>query len=106
MGTASFFWSARPSETAVCGLKSRTKIPKIGKMFCQAEEIGLKAPFVSIKKWGLCQMVLMTSKTSLQKWSEVFLFPSVSPAFFQIVTVTYQHACFSAGVDSWMNFCH
>ena len=35
--------------------------------------------------WGLCQMVLMTSKTSLQKWSGVFLFPSVSPAFFQIV---------------------
>ena len=39
----------------------------------------------------LCQMVLMTSKTSLQKWSGVFLFPSVSPAFFQIGTVTYQH---------------
>ena len=36
-------------------------------------------------------MVLMTSKTSLQKWSGVFLFPSVSPVFFQIVTVTYQH---------------
>ena len=36
-------------------------------------------------------MVLMTSKTSLQKWSEVFLFPSVSPVFFQIGTVTYQH---------------
>ena len=36
-------------------------------------------------------MVLMTSKTSLQKWSGVFLFPSVSPAFFQIGTVTYQH---------------
>ena len=40
---------------------------------------------------GLCQMVLMSSKTSLQKWSEVFLFPSVSPVFFQIGTVTYQH---------------
>ncbi|WKB70593.1 hypothetical protein [Ligilactobacillus ruminis] len=40
---------------------------------------------------GLCQMVLMTSKTSLQKWSGVFLFPSVSPAFFQIGIVTYQH---------------
>ena len=40
---------------------------------------------------GLCQMVLITSKTSLQKWSEVFLFPSVSPVFFQIGTVTYQH---------------
>ena len=40
---------------------------------------------------GLCQMVLMTSKTSLQKWSGVFLFPSVSPMFFQIGTVTYQH---------------
>ena len=40
---------------------------------------------------GFCQMVLMTSKTSLQKWSEVFLFPSVSPVFFQIGTVTYQH---------------
>ena len=40
---------------------------------------------------GLCQMVLMTSKTSLQKWSGVFLFPSVSPVFFQIGTVTYQH---------------
>ncbi|MDD5958225.1 hypothetical protein [Ligilactobacillus ruminis] len=39
----------------------------------------------------LCQMVLMTSKTSLQKWSGVFLFPSVSPAFFQIGKVTYQH---------------
>ena len=36
-------------------------------------------------------MVLMTSKTSLQKWSVVFLFPSVSPVFFQIGTVTYQH---------------
>ena len=42
-------------------------------------------------KMGLCQMVLMTSKTSLQKWSGVFLFPSVSPVFFQIGTVTYQH---------------
>ena len=42
-------------------------------------------------KTGLCQMVLMTSKTSLQKWSGVFLFPSVSPVFFQIGTVTYQH---------------
>ena len=40
---------------------------------------------------GFCQMVLMTSKTSLQKWSGVFLFPSVSPVFFQIGTVTYQH---------------
>ena len=40
-------------------------------------------------------MVLMTSKTSLQKWSGVFLFPSVSPVFFQIGTVTYQHRlCF------------
>ena len=36
-------------------------------------------------------MVLMTSKTSLQKWSGVFLFPSVSPVFFQLGTVTYQH---------------
>ena len=36
-------------------------------------------------------MVLMTSKTSLQKWSGVFLSPSVSPVFFQIGTVTYQH---------------
>ena len=36
-------------------------------------------------------MVLMTLKTSLQKWSGVFLFPSVSPVFFQIGTVTYQH---------------
>ena len=36
-------------------------------------------------------MVLMTSKTSLQKWSGVFLFPSVSPVFFQIGTVKYQH---------------
>ena len=36
-------------------------------------------------------MVLMTSKTSLQKWSGVFLFPSVSPVFFKIGTVTYQH---------------
>ena len=33
----------------------------------------------------------MTSKTSLQKWSGVFLFPSDSPVFFQIGTVTYQH---------------
>ena len=40
---------------------------------------------------GLYQMVLMTSKTSLQKWSGVFLFPSISPVFFQIGTVTYQH---------------
>ncbi|MBD8998984.1 MAG: hypothetical protein EGQ92_01840, partial [Lactobacillus ruminis] len=40
-------------------------------------------------------MVLMTSKTSLQKWSGVFLFPSVSPVLFQIGTVTYQHRlCF------------
>ena len=40
-------------------------------------------------------MVLMTSKTSLQKWSGVFLFPSFSPVFFQIGTVTYQHRlCF------------
>ena len=38
-----------------------------------------------IETLGLCQMVLMASKTSLQKWSGVFLFPSVSPAFFQIV---------------------
>ena len=44
-----------------------------------------------IRFLGLCQMVLMTSKTSLQKWSGVFLFPSVSPVFFQIGTVTYQH---------------
>ncbi|KRM82598.1 hypothetical protein FC25_GL000584 [Ligilactobacillus ruminis DSM 20403 = NBRC 102161] len=36
-------------------------------------------------------MVLMTSKTSLQKWSGAFLFPSVSSVFFQIGTVTYQH---------------
>ena len=36
-------------------------------------------------------MGLMTSKTSLQKWSGVFLFPSVSPVFFQLGTVTYQH---------------
>ena len=36
-------------------------------------------------------MVLMTSKASLQKWSGVFLFPSVSPALFQIGIVTYQH---------------
>ena len=41
-------------------------------------------------KKGLCQMVLMTSKTSLQKWSGVF-FPSVFPVFFQLDTVTYQH---------------
>ena len=41
-------------------------------------------------KTGLCQMVLMTSKTSLQKWSGVF-FPSVFPVFFQLDTVTYQH---------------
>ena len=40
---------------------------------------------------GLFQMVLMASKTSLKKWSGVFLLPSVSPAFFQIGTVTYQH---------------
>ena len=32
-------------------------------------------------------MVLMTSKTSLQKWSGVFLFPSVSPVFFQIIAL-------------------
>ena len=44
-----------------------------------------------IRFLGLCQMVLMTSKTSLQKWSGVFLFPSVSPVFFQIGTFTYQH---------------
>ena len=44
-----------------------------------------------IRFLGLCQMVLMTSKTSLQKWSGVFLFPSDSPVFFQIGTVTYQH---------------
>ena len=36
-------------------------------------------------------MVLMISKTSLQKWSGVFLFPSFSPVFFQIGTVTHQH---------------
>ncbi len=36
-------------------------------------------------------MVLMNLKTSLQKWSGVFLFPAVSPAFLQIGTVTYQH---------------
>ena len=46
---------------------------------------------INMQKTGLCQMVLMTSKTSLQKWSGVFLFPSVSPVFFQIGTVTYQH---------------
>ena len=38
---------------------------------------------------GLCQMVLMSSKTPLQKRS--ILSPSASPAFFQIGTVTYQH---------------
>ena len=53
----------------------------------------------------LCQMVLMTSKTSLQKWSGVFLFPSVSPAFFQIVQLSINTACVSAGVDSCMNSC-
>ena len=47
--------------------------------------------FLINKNLGLCQMVLMTSKTSLQKWSGVFLFPSGSPVFFQIGTVTYQH---------------
>ena len=40
---------------------------------------------------GLCQRVLMASKTPLQKRSRVFLFPSASPAFFQIGTITYQH---------------
>ncbi|MGO4923885.1 hypothetical protein ACTQ44_02760 [Ligilactobacillus ruminis] len=45
----------------------------------------------NLKNRGLCQMVLMTSKTSLQKWSGLFLFPAVSPAFLQIGTVTYQH---------------
>ncbi|WP_235315385.1 hypothetical protein [Ligilactobacillus ruminis] len=49
MENSFFFWPARPSETDVCGLKSRIKIPKIGKMFCQAEEIGLKVPFAPIK---------------------------------------------------------
>lgn len=41
--------------------------------------------------FGLCQRVLMASKTPLQKRSRVFLFPSASPAFFQIGTITYQH---------------
>ena len=41
--------------------------------------------------------------TSEMEWS--FLFPSVSPAFFQIDTVTCQHRCVSAGVDSCMNSC-
>ena len=54
---------------------------------------------------GLCQMVLMTSKTSLQKWSEVFLFPSVSPVFFKLVQLRINTACVSAGVDSCMNSC-
>ena len=40
---------------------------------------------------GLCQMVLMTSKTSLQKWSGVFCFRLFLLCFFQIGTVTYQH---------------
>ncbi|NME31457.1 hypothetical protein HF866_00990 [Lactobacillus ruminis] len=35
--------------------------------------------------------------TSEMEWS--FLFPSVSPAFFKIGTVTCQHRCVSAGVD-------
>ena len=42
-------------------------------------------------KAGLYQMVLMTSKTSLQKWGGVFLFPSIAPVFFQSGTVAYQH---------------
>ena len=41
-------------------------------------------------KMGLCQMVLMTSKTSLQKWSGVFSRRFLL-CFFQIGTVTYQH---------------
>ena len=44
-------------------------------------------------------------KTSLQKWSGVFLFPSVSSVFFQIGTVRINTACVSAGVDSCMNSC-
>ena len=40
---------------------------------------------------GLCQMVLMTSKTSLQKWSGVFCSRRFLLCFFQIGTVTYQH---------------
>ena len=50
-------------------------------------------------------MVLMTSKASLQKWSGVFLFPSVSPAFFKSVQLRINTVCVSIGLDSCMNSC-
>ena len=53
---------------------------------------------------GLCQMVLMTSKTSLQKWSGVFCFRRFLLCFFKLVQLRINTACVSAGVDSCMNF--
>ncbi|MGO4955509.1 hypothetical protein [Ligilactobacillus ruminis] len=86
MGTASFF-----GLLARLRAQKQNKNPQNRKNVLPGGRNQSKSSLRVNKKWGLCQMVLMTSKTSLQKWSEVFLFTSVSPAFFQIVTVTYQH---------------
>ena len=68
------------------GITDKEALKKLCLKSKKPDDLQLIANFM-----GLCQMVLMTSKTSLQKWSGVFLFPSVSPVFFQIGTVTYQH---------------
>ncbi|KRM82561.1 hypothetical protein FC25_GL000723 [Ligilactobacillus ruminis DSM 20403 = NBRC 102161] len=70
-------------------LRTGTKASQGAFVFFPTSRLSQNIETFEIK--GLCQMVLMTSKTSLQKWSGVFLFPSVSPVFFQIGTVTYQH---------------
>ena len=46
---------------------------------------------------GLCQMVLMTSKTSLQKWSGVFCFRRFLLCFFKLVQFRINTACVSGG---------
>ena len=50
-------------------------------------------------------MVLMTSKTSLQKWSGVFCSRRFLLCFFKLVQLRINTACVSAGVDSCMNSC-
>ena len=44
-----------------------------------------------IETLGLCQMVLMTSKTSLQKWGGVFFVPVGFSCVFSNCAVKYQH---------------
>ena len=58
-----------------------------------------------IRFLGLWQMVLMTSKTSLQKWNGVFCSRRFLLCFFKLVQLRINTACVSAGVDSCMNSC-